>query len=86
MWNPMRASRCLAAATITLALGCDRGPTDPVRPDDAQTSAVKFWEAGSSVAWNRTARDLIAARAVASPIAQVRILAYLSRHYVADRT
>ena len=78
MWNPMRASRCLAAASITLALSCDRGPTEPVRPDDAQSSAVKFWEAGSSVAWNQTARDLIVARAVASPIAQVRILAYLS--------
>jgi hypothetical protein len=59
-------------------LGCDRGPTDPVHLGDVQTSAVKFWEAGSSVAWNQTARDLIAARAVASPIAQVRILAYLS--------
>lgn len=41
-------------------------------------SAVKFWEAGATVAWNQTARELVAARAVASPAAQLRIFAYLT--------
>jgi membrane-associated phospholipid phosphatase len=41
-------------------------------------SAVKFSDVGSSVAWNQTARDLIAARNLATPAAQTRVLVYLS--------
>jgi membrane-associated phospholipid phosphatase len=41
-------------------------------------SAVKFWDVGATVAWNQTARELVAARAVASPAAQLRIFAYLT--------
>lgn len=41
-------------------------------------SAVKFWEAGATVAWNQTARELIAGRAISSATVQLRILAYLT--------
>ena len=39
---------------------------------------MKFWEAGATVAWNKTARDLIAVRAAPGPTVQLRILAYLT--------
>jgi membrane-associated phospholipid phosphatase len=52
--------------------------TSPVAGDPPSLSAVKFWEAGSSVSWNQTARDLIASRNVAAVATQARILAYLS--------
>lgn len=61
---------------LAAAAACSDGPTAP--PDlTARYSAVKFWEVGSSVAWNQTARQILQARA-ASPQAQGRILAYLS--------
>lgn len=61
-----------------LAIGACSEPTTAPVPDGPQLSAVKFWEAGSSVAWNQTARDLIAARAIGNPIIQGRIMTYLS--------
>jgi membrane-associated phospholipid phosphatase len=64
--------------TAALAVGACSDSTTAPAPEGPQLSAVKFWEAGSSLAWNQTARDLIALRAVTSPIAQVRIMTYLS--------
>ena len=68
-----------APVVLAIAVGACNEPTAssliPTRP---QLSAVKFWEAGSSVAWNKTARDLIAARGGGSPLTQTRILTYLS--------
>lgn len=73
-----RKSRILAGLAAALAVtACSDAPTAPAS-GGAELSAIKFWEAGSSVAWNQTARDLIAARAITSPIPQVRILTYLS--------
>jgi membrane-associated phospholipid phosphatase len=69
--------RRLMAIALALTAACAGEPTAPA-PDGPRASATKFWEAGSSVAWNATARDLMVARAVGSPAAQVRILAYLS--------
>jgi len=55
------------------------GPATSVNENGALASpAEKFWEAGATVAWNRTARELLVARAVGAPHLQVRILAYLS--------
>lgn len=71
----MQAAALLAA----LALGaCSEAPTSAVADGPQFQGAIKFWEAGSSVSWNKTARDLVVARAVSSPIAQVRIMTYLS--------
>lgn len=66
------------AAAILVAAGCSEPATSVVTAVPSQQGAVKFWEAGSSVSWNKTARDLIVSRAVASPIAQVRIMTYVS--------
>ena len=43
-------------------------------------SAVKFWKVGSSVAWNATARELVAVpgNPFGSPALQPRVLAYVS--------
>jgi membrane-associated phospholipid phosphatase len=55
-------------------------PTTTVSPalGRGQLAAVKFWEAGSSVSWNQTARNLIAARGGGTPVTQTRVLTYLS--------
>lgn len=72
----------LLAGALALATACADTPTAPVGTSAATSqvanSAVKFWEAGATVGWNQTARELIAARAVAAPHVQGRILAYLS--------
>ena len=73
------AARCVSSLAFALAIAACAEPTSTVPLDSpSQQSSVKFWEAGSSVAWNQTARELIAARAVASPIVQARIMTYLS--------
>lgn len=83
--HPERTGRharaLLAGLTTALAvsLGACGDPTAaPVSITEPQLSAVKFWEVGSSVAWNRTARDLIDASGGGTPATQTRILAYLS--------
>ena len=80
--NIARYTRALVGGLTTalaVSLGACGDPTAaPVVATDAQLSAVKFWEVGSSVAWNRTARDLIAASGGGTPGTQTRILAYLS--------
>jgi hypothetical protein len=69
------------AAGLLLASGVaacgDHGPAAPTAAGVDQ-AAVKFWEAGSSVGWNATARATMTARAVAAPHVTLRILAYLS--------
>ena len=70
-------------AGLAAGLGaCADTPTDPSSNAEAvpqlSSSAVKFWESGSTVAWNRTARELMTARGVAAPQLQLRLLAYLS--------
>jgi hypothetical protein len=64
----------LAAAAGACA---DREPTAPGAPA-VEEAAIKFWEAGSSVGWNATARATMTARAVAAPHVTLRILTYLS--------
>ena len=72
----------LVAGIAALATACAETNTAPSGTDSGRSeianAAVKFWEAGATVAWNQTARDLVAARAVASPAAQPRIFAYLT--------
>jgi hypothetical protein len=76
--RPCRLPRVLAA-TLALSIAACSDPTTPSSiPTGPRLSAVKFWEVGSSVAWNQTARDLIAARGGGTPVTQARILAYLS--------
>jgi membrane-associated phospholipid phosphatase len=72
------ARLALAAATLFVVSACSESTTSPAPSGSPSASAVKFWEAGSSVAWNQTARDLIASRSVAAVATQSRILAYLS--------
>ena len=76
--NPVIRPLCTLAIALTIA-ACSE-PTLTVQPSGSlqQQSSVKFWEANASLSWNQTARELIASRAVTAPIAQVRILTYLS--------
>jgi len=69
-------SSFIAAALAVVA--CSDAATVPTAPVASSQAAVKFWDAGSSVSWNKTARDLIAARGVGTPPAQARILTYVS--------
>lgn len=75
-------SLTLAGGLLILAVGCAETNTAPSGTETGRSeianAAVKFWEAGATVAWNQTARELVAARAVASPAAQLRIFAYLT--------
>jgi membrane-associated phospholipid phosphatase len=70
------------AGIAALATACAETNTAPSGTDTGRSeianAAVKFWEAGATVAWNQTARELVVARAVASPAAQLRIFAYLT--------
>jgi len=66
-----RLAFLLAAAAATGA--CADSTTAPA-PPPAELSAVKFWEAGSTVGWNRTALRIF--RTSGGPIG--RILPYLS--------
>ena len=70
-------SSVLAAALTLSCVACADRTSSPPTPTGPRLSAVKFWQTGSSVAWNATARELLATRG-GTPIAQVRILAYLS--------
>ena len=46
----------LSAAVVVSA--CSESPSGPGGPPTSQ-AVVKFWEAGSAVAWNGTARELL---------------------------
>ena len=74
----MTARSFLAAAAVLAVAACTEPTTAPTPAGAPSLAAVKFWDVGSSVAWNQTARDLIAARNVAAVATQARILAYLS--------
>src|SRR5688572_14168132 len=68
--------------TLALATACADSNTGPsmaaLERPGITAFAVKYWEAGATVAWNQTARDLIVARAQTAPHIQLRILAYLT--------
>ena len=76
----------VALAVLALSIGaCSDAPTVPSTPTPGgpSLSAVKFWDVGSSVAWNRTARELIVTRArndatFRNPANHLRIITYLS--------
>ena len=64
---------------LALSLGACSDPTASLtNPTTPRLSAVKFWDAGASVAWNQTAREINAQRGGGTPVTQVRLLAYLS--------
>ena len=75
-----RTAKWFTCAVVALAVtACGDVPVAPIAaPESATLSATKFWEVGSSVAWNETARDLMVARAVGNPGTQSRMLVYLS--------
>jgi len=81
MRNPIHRFGLIAGMAV-LAAACGDSNSDPVNSANENgalaSSADKFWESGATVAWNRTARELLVARAVGAPHLQVRILAYLS--------
>src|SRR5688500_2753458 len=66
------------AALAMAATACGDQSVAPTAVPGPALSATKFWEVGSSVAWNATARGLVVSRAVGSPAVQGRIFAYLS--------
>jgi membrane-associated phospholipid phosphatase len=73
-----RFSRIFRAAGTALALaGCADHPTEPKGALTPDPSVEPGSKAGSSVAWNATARGLLTAQA-ANPFLQVRALTYLS--------
>ncbi len=78
--NPMTlaARSVLAAAGVLAVAACSEPVTSPTPVAAPSLSAVNFWEAGSSVSWNKTARDLIVARGVGTPTGQSRVMTYLS--------
>ena len=67
----------LTTALATFATAC----REPVAAFDAPTpstnNAVKFWEAGATVAWNEVARTLVVKYST-SPIASIRVFALLT--------
>jgi membrane-associated phospholipid phosphatase len=79
-------SSWFAVFSLALALtACSRDALPPSSPATLSAAgpsaaAVKFWEVGSSVAWNATARELVAVpgNAFGSPPLQPRVLSYVS--------
>jgi membrane-associated phospholipid phosphatase len=78
MTHHPRALLHAAAAVFALAIGGCTEPTASSFDISPTLSEVKFWEVGSSVAWNQTARDILAARGAGTPGSQSRIFTYLS--------
>jgi membrane-associated phospholipid phosphatase len=74
MFDPTHALPRVAAIALALSLGaCGDSTTAPVPEVELLASA------GPTLAWNQTARELVASRApVGGPTTQVRILTYLS--------
>ena len=80
------ASLAVCSTALILACGSDNTesittPNDQRSPADETSLAVsdnpKFWNSGASLAWNATARAVLAATG-AAPFVQMRVLAYLS--------
>ncbi|HZN96684.1 MAG TPA: phosphatase PAP2 family protein [Gemmatimonadales bacterium] len=84
MLFPKRWSQILCAASAVVLASCGDRPTEPGTPltdrsSSPDATAVKFWEAGSSVAWNGIARDFLMAPGRAfNPFLESRVLTYLS--------
>ena len=82
--SQLRSGRWLAGFGLVITLtACGDAPTLPsatLSAPGANASAVKFWEVGSSVAWNATAREAVSVSGnpFASPHQQARVLAYVS--------
>lgn len=82
--SSLRFSRMIAGALAVGIAACSDAPA--TAPDAAEApvasaggGAPKFWEAGSSVYWNRTGRELIATSPLAgNVVAQARLFTYLS--------
>lgn len=77
------STRALPLAVIAvLAAGCGEVTTAPSTalspPSQAAASAVKFWDAGASAAWNERATVLMSRRPPAVPLNAIRVYAYLS--------
>src|SRR5688572_26986961 len=72
-------ARSILAIAAVLAVGaCSETTTSPTPEASPSLADVKVWEAGVSVSWNKTARNLITARGVNTPAGQSRVLTYLS--------
>ena len=72
-------TRWFAGLGIALLVSaCSETTTTSPQPHGALFSAIAFTDVGSSVSWNQTAREIIAARALTNPGTQARILTYLS--------
>src|SRR5688500_1869744 len=72
-----RSSSWLTILSAAAVLGaCSDVPSGPGEPRVSST-AVKFWDAGSAVAWNQTARDILVLRTT-NPILEARVLTYVS--------
>jgi hypothetical protein len=79
MFHRFRTRLSALIPALAVSLGACSDPTaSPLPTTGPQLSAVKFWEAGSSIAWNQTAREIITARGGGTPGSQSRILTYLS--------
>jgi hypothetical protein len=69
----------VCAALAMAATACSDGSvaTTAVPVPGPTLSVTKYWEVGSSVAWNKTGRELVVAH-LAGPLEQSRVLAYLA--------
>jgi membrane-associated phospholipid phosphatase len=78
MSSRFRASPGVLGLGLALSLAACTDATGPApTPAGPQSAAVKFWESGSAVAWNRIGSERSTARNV-GPVVSARILAYLS--------
>ena len=68
----------LGSAALSLAACTEPTAPSSSTPAGPQLSQVKFWDVGSSVAWNQTARDLLVVRGAGTPVTQARLFTYLS--------
>jgi PAP2 superfamily protein len=67
----------LTTALATFGAACGEPVVVVDLPAPVTADAVKFWEAGATVAWNEVARNLIVKYST-SPIASLRVLALLN--------
>jgi hypothetical protein len=72
----------VAIAALVLSIAACGDPVASPPSSHPSLSAVKFWEAGSSVAWNRTARELMPVHGLVgaqlNPATEGRVMTYLS--------
>jgi membrane-associated phospholipid phosphatase len=75
MYRSRRILLTIATATLGAACGEPVVALDP--PTPLTDGAVKFWEAGATVAWNEVARNLVVKYST-SPFASIRVYALLT--------